>query len=158
MTAEEKRQHILDTFNDVKKWWPDAKPSHTPGQLDGFTLETLEGGISMCLCESGWNIHFACTFRGKPIAHYIFNTDNSICICNFDNSITEEITDVRNVLSDMLPALMHKYDEDSTLLTVFNCINKPVLIDMDAEPVERLSPEEIAKRIIASFSNEDLDD
>lgn len=154
MTAEEKRQHILDTFNDLKKWWPDAKPSHTSGQLDGFTLE---GGISMCLCETGWNIHFACALRGHIIVHYIFNTDSGICTCDFDKSITEEITGVRNVLSDMLPAFMYKY-EDSNLLTVFNCINKPVLIDMDSEPVERLSPEEIAKRIIASFSNEDLDD
>jgi hypothetical protein len=155
MTAYERREHVLNTFNDVKKWWPDAKPSHTPGQLDGFMLE---GGISMCLCETGWNIHFACTFRSKPIAHYIFNTDSGICICNLDFSITEEITDVRNILSDIIPSMMHKYDEDCNLVSVFECPNKPVRIDLDAEPVERLSPEEIAKRIIASFSNEDLDD
>ena len=155
MTAEERREHIIDTFNNVKKWWPDAKPGHTPGQLDGYALE---GGLSMCLCESGWNIHFACALKGHILAHYIFNTDSGICICNIDRTITEEITDIRNILSDMLPALMHKYDEDGNLMTVFNCINQPVLIDMDAEPVERLSPEEIAKRIIASLSNEDLDD
>ena len=151
MTAEERRQHILEVFNDVKKWWPDAKPGHTPGQLDGFMLEH---GISMCLCETGWNIHFVCTFKGKPIAHYIFNTDSSICICNFDKSITEEITDVRNILSDVIPSLIHKYDEDGNLVSVFNCINKPIIIDMDAEPVERLTPDEIAKRIIASLNDD----
>lgn len=150
MTAYERREHVINTFNDVKRWWPDAKPSHTPGQLDGFMLE---GGIAMCLCETGWNIHFACTFRSKPIAHYIFNTDSGICICNLDFSITEEITDIRNILSDILPSMMHKYNENE-LITVFNCINQPVLIDMDAEPVERLSPEEIAKRIIASLNND----
>lgn len=151
MTAEEKRQHILDTFDDIKKWWPDAKSSHTPGQLDGVILE---GGISMCLCETGWNIHFVCAWRGHILAHYIFNTDSSICTCNFDTTITADITDVRNILSDILPSMMHKYDEDCNLVSVFECPNKPVRIDLDAEPVERLSADEIAKRIIASLNDD----
>ena len=49
--------------------------------------------------------------------------------------------------------MMHKYDDEDNLVSVFECPNKPVRIDLDAEPVERLSPEEIAKRIIASLND-----
>lgn len=154
-SAADRRNHLIEVFEEIHNCIGVLPIDPTPAQLDRVMFGN---GDTAVICEEGFNIHFVYETGNVILAHYIFNTDSGICICNFDRTITEDAYHgARNILSDILPGLMQT-DEDNETTDVFCCINKPVRIDLDAEPVERLSAEEIAKRIIASLSYEDLDD